>query len=134
WRAAALPGPRACCNRGRDRARRQLEPGENAVVAQPLGFEMPAPRAQSQGAVALRQAATRAATRRIIDVGGGGTGAGAAWPTAGNRERTWLELRAIAQRISISQYTRKVTELRLHSGQNKIVPSVLKPKAASASL
>ena len=46
----ARAGARLHRHRRHHRARRQLEPGEDAVVAESLGFEMPAPRAQSEAA------------------------------------------------------------------------------------
>ena len=80
------------CGAARDRrhhpARRHLEPGQGAVVAQRLDAQVQARRARTKAPVALRQAAARAAQRRALDHRGGGHAAGAARTQAGDRARS----------------------------------------------
>ena len=65
-------------HRGHRAARRHLEPGQGAVVAQCLDAEMPARHPRPDAAVALRQAAQGAARRRAVHHRGGGDAAGRA--------------------------------------------------------
>src|SRR5262249_53136463 len=77
-------------------ARRHLEPGQGAVVAQCLDAEMPARDSRTAPALALRPLAPRAAPRRALDNRGRGPRARRAGEAAGHRSDAQCKLRADA--------------------------------------
>src|SRR4029079_2770521 len=79
-----------------------MEPGQGAVVAQRLDAQMQARRARAEAAIAVWQAAARAAQRRAVDHRGNGDVAGAARTQARDRDRAAGKLRALARALSRS--------------------------------
>ena len=72
--AGRRPGRGARRDRGHRPSRRDLEPGEDAVVAEPVGAQGEADRAQAEAALPLRQTSPRAAPRGPVDARIGGAG------------------------------------------------------------
>ena len=80
-------------------ARRHLEPGQGAVVAQCVDAEMPARHPRPEASLALRQAAPRAAPRRPVHHRGGGDAALHPRKAAGYRRDAAWQFRADAGEI-----------------------------------
>ncbi len=84
-RGARRSGSSPCRDRGRHPARRDVEPGQDAVVAQCLAAQGQAHRAQAAAPVALWQTPARGAARGPVDPRGGGAGARPPGRPAGDR-------------------------------------------------